>query len=129
MKNYLGLLSVTICLLLVACSGRHREDEQGDLPSPTPIPSATPTPSSKPVTNTDTVNTETPTPEANTPATTPTPPPTTMPFPTGIVIPGKKGFVKSPYNPTGPDVDVHDFAPGTPVRCPFTNKIFIVPQE
>jgi hypothetical protein len=50
-------------------------------------------------------------------------------YPMGIVIPGKEGFVKSPYAPTGPDVDVHEFAPGTPVRCPFTNKIFIVPQR
>lgn len=52
-----------------------------------------------------------------------------MNFPMGIVIPGKKGFVKSPYAPYGSDVDVHEFAPGTAVRCPFTNKIFIVPQE
>lgn len=68
--------------------------------------------------------TPTPTPQVNTP---PPPKPVTN-YPMGIVIPGKKGFVKSPYAEYAEPVDVRGYPPGTAVRCPYTNKIFIVPQ-
>jgi beta-lactamase regulating signal transducer with metallopeptidase domain len=48
-------------------------------------------------------------------------------YPVGIAIPGKTGFVKSPYAPTETDVDVKGYANGDLVRCPFSNKIFRVP--
>lgn len=48
-------------------------------------------------------------------------------LPFGIPVPGKKGFVTSPYSPDGNYVDVRSFAPGTEVKDPYTGKTFRVP--
>ena len=45
----------------------------------------------------------------------------------GTPVPGKKGFVTSPYLPDGDYVDVSAFAPGSAVRDPYTGKFFRVP--
>ena len=67
------------------------------------------------------------------------PPPQTVPLPTaaptkvakgdypyGIPVPGKPHLVESPYSP-GKYVDVEGFPPGTEVKDPYTDKIFLVP--
>lgn len=78
------------------------------------------------------------TPTPATADTTPTPPPQATPvppapnYPMGIVIPGKPGYVKSPYPGEGNlgDVDVRGFNPGQLVRSPYnTKEIFVVPQQ
>lgn len=65
------------------------------------------------------------------PAAPPPPPPSSssstpeqMPF--GLPVPGKKGFVYSPFDKTQM-VDVRGIPPGKKVRCPYTSKIFLVP--
>ena len=57
------------------------------------------------------------------------PPPSAGPseLPYGKPVPGKKGFVYSPYDQSAGFVDVRDISPGTKVRCPYTGKIFRVP--
>jgi outer membrane biosynthesis protein TonB len=62
------------------------------------------------------------------------PPPTPAPstkvakgdYPYGIPVPGKPHLVESPYSP-GKYIDVEGFPPGTEVKDPYTDKIFLVP--
>jgi hypothetical protein len=63
-----------------------------------------------------------------------TPPPAAAPptkvakgdYPYGIPVPGKPHLVESPYSP-GKYIDVEGFPPGTEVKDPYTDKIFLVP--
>ena len=48
-------------------------------------------------------------------------------YPKGIAVLGKKGFVKSPYALYAEPIDVHGYSSGSAIRCPYTNKIFLVP--
>ncbi|HEX4086350.1 MAG TPA: hypothetical protein VHY22_15655 [Chthoniobacteraceae bacterium] len=48
-------------------------------------------------------------------------------YPYAQPVPGKPGFVVSPYAPGSGYVDVRGFAPGTEVKDPYTQKIFLVP--
>jgi hypothetical protein len=45
----------------------------------------------------------------------------------GIPVPGKKGFVTSPYSPDSGYIDVRGFQPGTPVKDPYSGKIILTP--
>ncbi len=47
-------------------------------------------------------------------------------YPYGVPVPGKSGFVRSPYSPDKM-TDVRGYAPGTEVKDPYTGKIFLVP--
>lgn len=45
----------------------------------------------------------------------------------GTPVPGKKGFVTSPFSPDAGYIDVRGFAPGTQVKDPYSGKIFLTP--
>jgi len=45
----------------------------------------------------------------------------------GTPVPGKKGFVTSPFSPNSGYIDVRGFTPGTPVKDPYSGKIFLTP--
>lgn len=48
-------------------------------------------------------------------------------FPTAKAVPGKAGYVYSPYDPNGGYVDVTGYASGSKAKDPYSGKIFIVP--
>jgi hypothetical protein len=47
--------------------------------------------------------------------------------PTARAVPGKPGYVFSPFDPSGGYVDVNGYPPGSKVKDPYSGKIFLVP--
>ncbi len=94
-------------------------------PSPIvdPEPELDPQPS---MVETETTLEPEPTPE---PEPEPTPPPKTNPsgLPYGIPVPGKPSYVYSPHDSQKRFVNVEGIPPGTEVKCPYTQKTFLVP--
>ncbi|HLW36439.1 MAG TPA: hypothetical protein VKS98_12345 [Chthoniobacterales bacterium] len=49
------------------------------------------------------------------------------PFPVAKPVPGKPGLVFNPFKTNGNYIDVSGYAPGSKVKDPDTQKIFVVP--
>jgi hypothetical protein len=132
MKKLLAVAALVGGIMTTACSHNSSTDDNG---TPAPLPQTNTAgnpapPPGTPATGTTPDQTANATESTATNTATSTPPPTkpAVSFPMGIVIPGKKGYCKSPYAEYAEPVDIRGFPPGTQVRCPYTNKIFIVPQ-
>ncbi len=101
-----------------------------------PQPTATPLRSPRTVTS-STATSPSPQEEETRPPTALTPRPSATPrssssnsaaqFPVAKPVPGKPGYVFSPYDPNGGYVDVTGYQPGSKVKDPYSQKIFLVP--
>jgi len=45
----------------------------------------------------------------------------------GTPVPGKQSLVTSPFSPDSGYIDVRSFPPGTEVKDPYTDEIFLTP--
>lgn len=98
----------------------------------TPRPRATPVKRVSATTSTATSSESTPRREAlarpAAPEQTAAPPaPTQQDFPVAKSVPGKPGYVYSPFDSAGAMIDVSGYQSGTKVKDPDTKKIFVVP--
>jgi murein DD-endopeptidase MepM/ murein hydrolase activator NlpD len=99
------------------------EEEQTNDPATPEAPKKT-IPSEDQPTPTDTPAPPAPTPPPDAPKEQPK---AAAELPFGKPVPGKKGFVTSPYDGSAGIIDVRDIPPGTKVRDPYTGKVFRVP--
>ena len=101
-------------------------------------PQATATPFRSPRTVTTSTGTSSPSQQEEAlPSTAVTPRPSATPrssssnsaaqFPVAKPVPGKPGYVFSPYDPNGGYVDVTGYQSGSKVKDPYSQKIFLVP--
>jgi hypothetical protein len=98
-------------------------------PVETAPPPPQPTPARSPRTITSTTTTSsTPEPAATArPSATVRTSSTSTQFPVAKPVPGKPGYVFSPYDPNGGYVDVSGYPSGSKVKDPYSQKIFLVP--
>lgn len=95
-------------------------------PPPPPVNTVRPTERTNPP-DASTRETEVETQAPPTPRTTPKVASNEAQFPVAKQVPGKPGFVYSPFESNGTMIDVTGYSSGQKVKDPGTNKIFIVP--
>jgi len=102
-----------------------------------PPPQTTPARSPRTITSTATTPASAPQQSETLPSTAATSHPSATPrtsstnsaaqFPVAKPVPGKPGYVFSPYDPNGGYVDVSGYPSGSKVKDPYSQKIFLVP--
>ena len=143
MKRFLSqALLATTAIYLSACAStdeaqKKKSQSKFGYEGQQPVPEdtqTTPPPVTPPVTQTpapkqDPGSTPIPPPPVETTKTQQpgTPPPQAKDYPYGTSVPNKPGFVTSPHAPYAGYVDVRGIPTGTPVKDPYTGKIFLVP--
>jgi hypothetical protein len=124
MKRLLFPVSLfAACALFSACEPTRQNPKKHEVPrTPTPTPRVdngdSHAPSTPPPKSTEVEPTVNPVPEQ--------PKVMTGEVPYGKTVPGKPGFVTSPYGGGG-YIDVRGFPPGTEVKDPYSGKTFLVP--
>ena len=97
-------------------------------PAPQPPPAPVVKPQPKPEPQVQAKTTPPSAPQQTPPApTAPKTSATELPF--GVLIPGRPGFVNSPYAAKHQLVDVTGLPTGMEVKCPYTGKLFRVPPQ
>ena len=104
--------------------GYHPSDEMNQ--NTEPVMTNVPPDTNEPTTGT-TQPPPPPTREDRTPTASTNPPPVKKDLPYAVPVPGKPGFVTSPYRPYDGYVDVRGYPPGTEVKDPYSQKVFLVP--
>jgi hypothetical protein len=136
MKTSSLIIPAAIALVLFsACEQETRERRRQDSAAQTGGNAFGYTPTQGTATDFVTDATPTPTPDVvettpTTVETTPPPPPAVTEqrnIPYGTPVPGKQGFVTSPFAPYAGYVDVRGYPPNTEVKDPYSGKIFLVP--
>jgi len=105
----------------------HRSSHKESTASTTSAPAATSSPNEESTARSVTGGTPAPPNERNTRTTTRVASKKGDDFRYGMPVPGKKGFVTSPYSPDSGYIDVRGFQPGTPVKDPYSGKIILTP--